>query len=567
VPLFAALARGGEAVAAIQTFLRAGVSPAGAGGLARFLVACQRHDQGARGLEQLALDLLERGADMFAASAEGDPCLALSVRLGWTRLQRRLLECGANVETRDSRGMTALHLAAALGREAALKCLLLHGASPDVRAADGQTPLGVALSSGRRDLADWLDWRIWTLPRRALADADLPAAAMSGDADAVRRLLDLGLPLDAVDAQGCTALLRAAGGGHAAVIDLLLARGADLNLAAHSGATPLSAAVSMRQLDIVGTLLAAGAPIEQKLPGGATVLMLASALGMPDIAARLLAAGADVHAGDAQGLTPLHCAALYGFGAQDPARLLALFDALLLAGAESDLAAGQVTPLLLLLGARPAGQPLRRSRGAGRRRPPARGRRFARCGGPARFRRAASGSAARPARVGAAPAARRRGPGPPRHPQPHAARRRGDARFRRCCRRAGAARRAGRVAVDGALPARSARLSRARPFRANVFSLIRRPEWRPRWRAVFDGRQSGASDALAIAWLRRGIDCACAKRRYVERVDDVHRQGMSRRGLRQRPTSGPETWIKAMRERSFWWCWSSAARTSFLDSG
>jgi len=352
VPLFAALARGGEAVAAIQTFLRAGVSPAGAGGLARFLVACQRHDQGARGLEQLALDLLERGADMFAASAEGDPCLALSVRLGWTRLQRRLLECGANVETRDSRGMTALHLAAALGREAALKCLLLHGASPDVRAADGQTPLGVALSSGRRDLADWLDWRIWTLPRRALTDADLPAAAMSGDADAVRRLLDLGLPLDAVDAQGCTALLRAAGGGHAAVIDLLLARGADLNLAAHSGATPLSAAVSMRQLDIVGTLLAAGAPIEQKLPGGATVLMLASALGMPDIAARLLAAGADVHAGDAQGLTPLHCAALYGFGAQDPTRLLALFDALLLAGAESDLAAGQVTPLLLLLGAR-----------------------------------------------------------------------------------------------------------------------------------------------------------------------------------------------------------------------
>ncbi len=352
VPLFALLARGGEALPAIQALLRAGVSPAGAGGLARFLVACQRHDQGGRGLEQLALDLLERGADGFAASADGDPCLALAIRLGWGRLQGRLLDGGADIEARDSRGMTALHLAAALGREAALKCLIAHGASPDARAADGQTPLGVALSSGRRDLADWLDWRVWPLPRRALAAADLPAAAMSGDADAVRRLLDLGLPIDGVDAQGCTALLRAAGGGHAAVVDLLLARGADLHLAAHSGATPLSAAVSMRQLDIVGTLLAAGARIEQPLPGGATVLMLASALGMPDIAARLLAAGADVHAGDAQGLTPLHCAALYGFGARDPARLLALFDALLLAGAESDLAAGQVTPLLLLLGAR-----------------------------------------------------------------------------------------------------------------------------------------------------------------------------------------------------------------------
>ena len=63
--------------------------------------------------------------------------------------------------------------------------------------------------------------------------------------------------------------------------------------------------------------------------------------------------GADVHAGDAQQLGPLHCAALYGFSARDRSRLLALLDTLLLAGAEPDqAAAGSVTPLLLLLGAR-----------------------------------------------------------------------------------------------------------------------------------------------------------------------------------------------------------------------
>jgi ankyrin repeat protein len=123
--------------------------------------------------------------------------------------------------------MTALHLATALAREGALKLLVQHGASPEARAADGQTPLGVALSIGRRDLADWLDWRVWPLPRRTLREADLPAAAMAGDVDAVRRLIDLGFAVDAVDAQGCTALLRAAGGGHLAVTDLLLARGAD----------------------------------------------------------------------------------------------------------------------------------------------------------------------------------------------------------------------------------------------------------------------------------------------------------------------------------------------------
>jgi len=352
-PLFALLSRGGEAVVSVQALLRRAVSPAGAGGLARFLDACARGEQIGRGLEQFACDLLERGGDPFAASPLGDPPLALAVRLGWSRLLDRLLDIGVDREARDSHGMTALHLAAALGRELALRQLIAKGACPDSRAADGQTPLGVALASGRRDLADWLDWRGWALPRRALRPADLPAAAMVGDADAVRRLLDLGFAVDSPDAQGCTALLRAAGGGHRAAVELLLARGADPQSAANTGATPLSAAVSMRQAEIVALLLQAGAALEHRLPGGVTVLMLAAALGLPDIVARLLTAGANVHAGDAQGLTPLHCAALYGFTSRDKPRLVALFDTLLLSGAEPDqVAAGSVTPLLLLLGAR-----------------------------------------------------------------------------------------------------------------------------------------------------------------------------------------------------------------------
>ena len=141
--------------------------------------------------------------------------------------------------------------------------------------------------------------------------------------------------------------------GHLAVVDLLLTRGADTARAAQSGATPLSAAVSMRHGAVVERLLAAGADLDQRLPGDVSVLMLAAALGLPDLAARLLTAGADIHATDAQGLTPLHCAALYGFTSRDRARLLALFDTLLLAGDEVDApAAGGVTPLLLLLGAR-----------------------------------------------------------------------------------------------------------------------------------------------------------------------------------------------------------------------
>ena len=351
-PVVAALAQGAAGIPRLRVLFAHGGSPAGRGGLASFLGA-PSNARDAADAERFALELLARGADPFGASPAGDPPIALAVRLGWSHLMERLIAHGVDLDARDSRGMSGLHLAAALGREEALKRLVAAGAAPDRRAADGQTPLGVALAAGRRDLAAWLDWRGWRLPGRPLQATDVPAAAIVGDAEAVRRLLDLGLPVNAVDSQGCSALLRAAGGGHRALVELLLARGADPALAANTGATPLSAAVSMRQLEIVERLLDAGAGLEQRLPGDVTVLMLAAALGLPELAARLLAAGADLHAHDAQGLTPLHCAALYGFTARERTRLVALLDTLLLAGADPQAVAGNgLTPLLLLLGAR-----------------------------------------------------------------------------------------------------------------------------------------------------------------------------------------------------------------------
>ncbi len=352
LPMLAALSRGGLGIDSLRVLFAHGASPAGGGGLARFMGACL--DGGTSpGAEPFAIELLERGADPYAGSPAGDPPVVLAVRLQWPRLLQRLVSHGVDLDARDSRGMSALHVAAALAREQELKLLIAAGAAPDRRAADGQTPLGVALAAGRRDLADWLDWRGWRLPQRPLQASDVPAAAIVGDADAVRRLLDIGMPVDAVDSQGCSALLRAAGGGHRALVELLLSRGADAGLAAHTGATPLSAAVSMRQAEIVERLLDAGAGLEQRLPGEVTVLMLASALGLPELVARLLQAGADLQARDAQGLTPLHCAALYGFTARERPRLVALLDTLLLAGADPQQAAtGGATPLLLLLGSR-----------------------------------------------------------------------------------------------------------------------------------------------------------------------------------------------------------------------
>jgi len=351
--LFHLLGRGEGGAVGLRRLLDAGCPVGGAGGLVRFLEACSGGVDDPDAAEQLAQELLARGADPFAPSRDGANALHLAAALDWPTLADALLASGADPQARDGRGVTVLQAACVAGSEALVRLLVRYGAAAAARAADGQTALGIALSGGRHDLARWLDWPHWALPGRALRGSDLPAAAMAGDLEACERLLALGLPLNARDAQGCTALLRAAGGGHRAIVERLLSVGADPTLAANTGATPLSAAVSMRQAEIVERLLAGGAPVDQPLPGGVTPLMVACALGLTDLVARLLARRAEVGALDDQSHAPLHYAAQFVFQCRERQRALALLDTLLLSGAEPDRASDSShTPLLLLLGAR-----------------------------------------------------------------------------------------------------------------------------------------------------------------------------------------------------------------------
>lgn len=351
--MFQLLDRGEAGSAGLRHLLDAACPVAGRGGLVRYLAACRTGVDDPDAAEQLAQELLSRGADPFARNTDGASALHLAVALDWPSLAESLLAAGADPQARDNRGLTALHAACGLGSEPLVRLLVRYGAVVDSRAADGQTALGIALSSGRHDLARWLDWPHWAPPGRALRGSDLPSAAMAGDLAAVERLLALGLPLNARDAQGCTALLRAAGGGHRSIVERLLSVGADPTLAANTGATPLSAAVSMRQAEIVERLLAGGAPVDQPLPGGVTPLMVACALGLTDLVARLLARRANVGAMDDQNHSPLHYATQFTFQCRERQRAMALLDTLLLSGADPDRSSDSGhTPLLLLLGAR-----------------------------------------------------------------------------------------------------------------------------------------------------------------------------------------------------------------------
>ena len=306
-------------------------------------------------LERMAQEMVMRGADIFAVSADGRSPLALATAAGSIALTRELLERGVDPNLRDGKGRTALYAALALPADAAtnmVRLLISAGADPELVAANGETPLGLALARPEPDLRAWLNWPLWKPLRRPVRGQDLPAAAALGDLEAVQKLLDLGVPIDACDGQGATALLRAAGCGHASLVARLLELGADPLQAALSGATALSAAVSARNEKVVAALLQHGVPVDQRLPSGGTALMIAAALGFPEIAAQLLAHGASPGAEDERGTRALHAAAQFAFRSTDTARCARLIESLIERGADVNASnAGGQTPLLLLLGA------------------------------------------------------------------------------------------------------------------------------------------------------------------------------------------------------------------------
>ncbi|MEO8670346.1 MAG: ankyrin repeat domain-containing protein [Tahibacter sp.] len=344
---------------ALLDLFAAGASAGGAGILLRVLEVARAEIDDAltrARLIEFAQDLQARGADPYAANPQGETALHLAAQLGAVILLQELLERGQNVNARDARGRTALHFAVALPAAQAItavRALIRHGADPRLLANDGESIVGLALARQSTDLQRWLHWPTWNLPNRKLYNIDVVTAAQAGDADAVDKLVSLGLSVNANDAQGASALLRACGQGHLDTVDRLLAAGADAELCANGGATCLSAAISAHRDTIVVRLIAHGVDLDRRLPGGGTALMIACALGFPDAAARLLAVGADPDLADDKGSTALHAAAQFAFGHAGSARARGVLDALLRhRAAPNPLNAKGQSPLLLLVGGR-----------------------------------------------------------------------------------------------------------------------------------------------------------------------------------------------------------------------
>lgn len=263
------------------------------------------------------------GAGAAMAAQEGT--LADAAERGNGALVRTLLDAGADVNAAQADGMTALHWA--VYRDDAEAAALLVRAGADVNAANayGVPPLSLAATNGSTAIVTLLlDAGAHATATLRGGETVLMTAARSGSLGAVRALLAKGVDPNAREEHEQTALMWAAAEGHAAVVAALLEAAADLHAQLKSGFTPIFFAAREGHIAVVRALLAAGADVHAPLQGtkdesgafvnnasyrpideGVSLLLMAVRNGHFELAVDLVKAGADPN-DQRTGFAPLH---------------------------------------------------------------------------------------------------------------------------------------------------------------------------------------------------------------------------------------------------------------------
>jgi uncharacterized protein len=230
--------------------------------------AVQRHDATAVNA------LLDRGADVHAAEADGTTALHWAAQLDDAATVTLLLEAGADPSAANRFNVTPLELAANNGNGDVVGQLLSAGADANARSREGQTPL--------------------------------MSAALNGRVAAVEALLTHGADVHAAETyRGQTALMLAAGEGNIEAMRALIAANASVGAHSKSGFTPLLFAVRNAQLEAVRLLLEHGANANDLAQDGTSALSVAVLNAFYEVASVLLDHGADPSIPDARG-SPLH---------------------------------------------------------------------------------------------------------------------------------------------------------------------------------------------------------------------------------------------------------------------
>ena len=235
------------------------------------------------------------GTDVNARNPQfGEPMLSTAALMGHTKIITFLLEKGADINARNRDGNTALHSAAFLGRAEAVELLLEHGVDVNVRNNQGGSAIDSAtldwgitegilgfiqievneaeVKAGRAKVVRLLTTRMKNAPK----SHDLWKASADGDLSAIRKALDDGVDLEALDSQfGINPLGWAALNGQTAAAKLLIDMGADVNGRHRDSSTSLHGASFLGHIETVKLLLEKGADINIRKNDGMTPMDVA----------------------------------------------------------------------------------------------------------------------------------------------------------------------------------------------------------------------------------------------------------------------------------------------------
>uniref|UniRef100_A0A2H1WLL3 SFRICE_014436 n=1 Tax=Spodoptera frugiperda TaxID=7108 RepID=A0A2H1WLL3_SPOFR len=149
--------------------------------------------------------------------------------------------------------------------------------------------------------------------KESRTDVQFHLAALRGDCDRLRQLLDTGkVHIDSRDRDGTTPLILSAAMGHTECVRELLAQGADPACSRTTGTSALFFAAQGGFLDIARLLLDSGAAIDAPSMDGGTPLFVACQCGHLPVVDELIRRGANVNACMKDKASPLFIAAQNG---------------------------------------------------------------------------------------------------------------------------------------------------------------------------------------------------------------------------------------------------------------